>query len=750
MLKRKIRLGICIVLVAISFTNAQDEVLKWNETGLQTVKTAAASPPKVSRDMAIMHVAVYDALNSIDRLCTPIYIPWQPLAGPTNRVVTVAAASHRVLSAFYPAQQVQLDTALNDTLNSVAPGIAVDNAIALGTAVADAVMLLRSTDGWNATSSYVYDPNTPGKWRPTPPGYLPPLLPQWGDLVPFGISDSDDYMLAPPPALDSVEYADALNEVKEIGELNSVTRTADQSEIAEFWSDNPGLTASPPGKWNLISQTIAEQMNANMLHNARTFALVNLSLADAAIVSWRAKYIFDLWRPITAIRYADTDGNPDTTADPLWTPFVTTPPFPESGSGHSTFSGATATSLSLIYGTDDIPFTIPAGFGTMPGVFRSYDGFWEAAEEAGMSRIYGGIHYMFSNTQALISGAGISTEIYGSFCLAAPFTFAAGDGTPGNPYQITDLAGLQAMNVDLTASYILMNDIDLEGIVFTDAVIAPFENNPAIDVDWGNPFSGSFDGNGNVISNLTIEKTNTDLVSMFGFVASGAVIKNFGLENVNITVDNGDYVAGIAGWSIGTIENCYVTGSISGYERVGGIVGGLTSNGIIRNCYAQVQVTATNQIAGGIAGIVLMNGTIEDSYSSSTVTGALSGGLVGQNLDSSQAIESFFNTDLTATSALGDGKTTAQLQDHQTFADADWDFVTAWKQINGQFPILQWEFVELSADINNDDIVNMLDFAILSSQWLMEGPSLTADINSDDIVNSDDLLIMAEQWLVIN
>ncbi len=743
---------ICVVLVAISFTNAQDEVLKWNEIALQTVKSEATSPPKVSRDLAIMHVAAYDALNSIDRLCTPIYIPWQPLAGPTNRVVTVAAASHRVLSVFYPSQQAQLDAALEDTLNSVAPGAAVDNAMALGIAVADAVMLLRSTDGWDASSSYVYDPNTPGKWRPTPPGYSPPLLPHWGDVTPFGVLNPNDFVLAPPPALDSAEYAAAVNEVKEIGALNSATRTADETEIVVFWSDSPGQTASPVGKWHIISQVIAEQMNTNMLQNARTFALLGLSTADAGIVSWRAKYLYDLWRPITAIRLADTDGNPGTIADPLWEPIWPTPPFPECSSGHSSFSGAGAGVLSLIYGTNDIPFTIAAGFDMLPGVLRSYNGFWEAAEEAGMSRIYGGIHFSFSNTGGLDGGAGISAEIYNNFALAAPFTFTAGDGTPGNPYQITDIAGLQAMNINLTASYILMNDIDMEGIVFTDAVIAPYVNNPAIDVGWGNPFSGSFDGNGKVISNLTIQKTNTDLVSMFGLVATGAVIKDFGLKNVNINVDNGDYVAGIAGWCSGTIENCYVTGSISGYDRVGGIAGGLLLEGVIRNCYAQVQITAANQIAGGITSFVsITTGIIEDCYASGTVSGLFSGGLVGKNQAYPGAItESFFNTDFIASSALGVGKTTAQLKDHQTFADAGWDFVTAWKQMNGQYPVLQWEFVELSADINNDDIVNMLDFAILSSQWMMEGESLTADINSDDIVNSGDLIIMAEQWLVSN
>jgi hypothetical protein len=746
-------LAIIAFVVIVSFNSsadAQDEVIKWNEAALETLKTAATDPVNVSRDLAIVHIAVFDSLNSIDRLYTPIHIPWQPLAGPTNRVVTVAAAAHRVLTTFYPSQETELDAILADTLSSVAAGEAVDNAIALGTSVADDIMLWRSTDGWDATSSYVPDPNTPGKWRPTPPAYAPPLAPHWGDVLPFAMPDPNDFMPPAPPALDSQEYADAVNEVMQIGEKDSAYRTADQDEIAEFWNDFPGLTAAPAGKWNIISQVVAEQMNTNMLQNARIFAMLNIAAADAGIESWRAKYEYDLWRPITAIREADTDGNPSTTAAPSWEPQWPTPNFPECTSGHSTFSGASANVLTLIYDANDISFSTHAGFDVLPGVLRSYNSLWEAAEEAGMSRLYGGIHFMFGNLYGLDCGAEIGVEVYENFCLASTANFAGGDGSVSDPYQITDLSGLQAINNDLTANYILMNDIDLDGIVFTDAVVAPLPNTPAVSGSWANPFSGTFDGNGKVISNLAIQKTNTDVVSMFGDVAAGALVKNLGLENVDIAVDNGSFIAAIASGCGGTVENCYATGSISGYRKVGGIVAEIYGDGLVKNCYVDMQLTATNEIVGGIAADTLDNAVIENCYASVTLTGTISGAVAGRADGNAQAIESFYNSDLAASTALGEGKTTSQLQNPQTFINADWNFVSDWKQINGQYPVLMWEYVVITADINSDGIVNILDFTILASQWLVNDQNQVADINNDETVDHDDLMIMAEQWLVSN
>ena len=196
----------------------------------------------------------------------------------------------------------------------------------------------------------------PGNWRPTPPGFLPPVHPNWPQVTPFALASGAQFRPAGPPALTSAEYTRNFNEVKALGALNSAVRTADETKIARFWLDGPG-TATPPGHWNRIAQDVARAKGTTLAQNARLFALLNLAGADAGIACWDAKYVYDFWRQITAIREADTDGNPDTVADPNWTPLVTTPNHPSYPSGHATFSGAAATVLAAFFGTDDVAFT---------------------------------------------------------------------------------------------------------------------------------------------------------------------------------------------------------------------------------------------------------------------------------------------------------------------------------------------------------------------------------------------------------
>jgi hypothetical protein len=192
------------------------------------------------------------------------------------------------------------------------------------------------------------------------------VAPHWGTVRPFGIPRAEDFRPGLPPALTAPEYAAGLNEVKRLGSADSTERTPDQTQIAEFWSDYPGATASPVGKWNLIAQTLGVQQGNTLAENARMFALLNMSLADAGIVCWDTKYTHGLWRPIDAIRLADTDGNPATLADPDWTPLLPTPAFPEYCQDTAP-SARPAEILPLFFGTDDIA-EIEAGFGVLPGV----------------------------------------------------------------------------------------------------------------------------------------------------------------------------------------------------------------------------------------------------------------------------------------------------------------------------------------------------------------------------------------------
>ena len=217
-----------------------------------------------------------------------------------------------------------------------------------------------------------------------------------------------------PPALNSARYAVDLNQVQQLGATNSTVRTPEQTQIARFWSDF-SYTATPPGHWNGIASVIAESRGLSLLETARLFALLNITMADAGILCWDAKYTYDFWRPVTAIRAADTDGNPDTTPDPGWNSLLPAPPFPEYTSGHSTFSKAAAVILARFFGTDAIAFSISSD--ALPTVTRSYSSLSAAADECGISRIYGGIHFYFSNRDAKTAGSALAEYVLGNFLL---------------------------------------------------------------------------------------------------------------------------------------------------------------------------------------------------------------------------------------------------------------------------------------------------------------------------------------------
>jgi membrane-associated phospholipid phosphatase len=247
-------------------------------------------------------------------------------------------------------------------------------------------------------------------WQPTVSfgGVVrPALLPGWGNVTPFGVASVAALLPPAPPALASQDYALEVNFTKDLGGTTSTARTAEQTQIARFWGYGPG-TSTPPGHWNEIGLVVAEQERLDLVDSARLFALLNIALADAAIVCWRSKYDQGLWRPITAIQL-DGDGNDETTADPTWTPLLPTPPFPEYTSGHSTFSGAAAAVLAEFFADDEIAFTV--GSDDLPGVQRSYASFSDAAWESGISRIYGGIHWLSANVRGLECGAHIGLEV---------------------------------------------------------------------------------------------------------------------------------------------------------------------------------------------------------------------------------------------------------------------------------------------------------------------------------------------------
>ena len=371
-----------------------DLVTEWNNAALDAIRAGNTAPPIASRGLAILHAAIYDAVNGITRTHEQYLVP-SAVPASASRPAAASAAAHQALVNLFPARASSFD-ALHAAILATIPNHPQKTAgIVWGEFVASQILAARVNDGSNAI---VQPPggSGPGVWIPTPPAFLPYLLPQWGFVVPFAMSTSSQFRPPGPPSLDSQQYATDYEEVKELGAAVGSTRTEDQTEIALFWADGAG-TETPPGHWNSIAQIIAATRGTTLEENARLFGLLNIAMADAAICAWDAKYTFNFWRPVTAIAFADPQLH--------WMSFIVTPPFPDYTSGHSTFSAAAATVLPLFFGTEDLPFTTGSDF--LPGVFRSFSTCQDAAEEAALSRIYGGIHFRSASADGLQAGSSI-------------------------------------------------------------------------------------------------------------------------------------------------------------------------------------------------------------------------------------------------------------------------------------------------------------------------------------------------------
>jgi hypothetical protein len=392
-----------------------DAVLVWNQYLLSAIRQDASDPLVASRGMAMVQAAVLDAVNALEG--TPAHYVKLTAAPDASADAAVAAAAHTVLSYLYPAQQAVFDSELAASLGQVPDGAGKTNGISLGQAAGNAIIALRARDGFDTFAPYT--PGTgPGTWQPTPPMYAEALDPQWANLQPFAMTSPSQFLPPGPPALASRQWADAFNEVESLGSATSTTRTADQTQIARFWADGAG-SYTPPGHWNQIAAQLAQQQDDSLAEDARLFAELDVTMADAAIVAWNAKYQYATWRPITAIRDAASAGNPNVQADPTWQPLLVTPNFPEYVSGHSTFSGAAATILDAFFG-NSVGFSTTAA--TLPGVTRSFTSFDQAAAEAGQSRIYAGIHFQFSNQDGQAAGRALAQYVLQTFDVAKDTT----------------------------------------------------------------------------------------------------------------------------------------------------------------------------------------------------------------------------------------------------------------------------------------------------------------------------------------
>ena len=379
-------------------------VIDWNDYADLAIETAAQSPPRRARAFAIVAVAVHDALNGVEQRFTRYASTADD--GAASPEAAAAQAAHDALVALFPAQQADLDAKLASSLAA----LRVDKrekrrGIALGRAAASAVLAAREDDG--SATIVTYTPTlVPGSWRPTPDAFLPALEPNWGNVVPFGLASGSQFRAPAPYALDSAEYAADVNEIQSVGSATSTTRTADETSYALFWYE-PSANG-----WNRLARAALALEPKNIYTTGRLFALMNAALNDGYIASFNDKYFYNFWRPITAIREANSDGNPATVQDETWTPLRPTPPMSDHTSGHAVVGAAAAVALEEVFGDDvGAPITMTSRTATPAGTTRSWDTFAQAVAENADSRVKVGIHFRKACDDGLAQGSAIGEYI---------------------------------------------------------------------------------------------------------------------------------------------------------------------------------------------------------------------------------------------------------------------------------------------------------------------------------------------------
>ena len=378
-----------LVLLAPSTLHAEDVVTHWNKVMLTTIAAGGTDPITSTRTTAIVQAAVFDSVNGIERKYNPIHTN-VPAPNGASAAAAIIESAYATLVALYPDQQHDLKAELKASLRQVQGS---SEAIRLGREYGDLVaadiLNWRGGDGFDLQLPPYLGGTNIGQWRPTPPDFRPGALPQVATMLPWSIVSPDQFRPAGPPSLTSDKYAADFNEVKTMGSATDSPRTADQTLLAIFWAGNT------PAYWNRIANSvITSHPRMTLISEARVFALLNITMADAAVACWDAKYQYQFWRPITAITMADLDGNPATDVDPSWTPLLGgTPAHPEYVSGHSTISAAAARVLAVFFG-DKTAFLIDSE--RVPGVWRAFPSFSRAVLEVNDARVFAGIHFRTS------------------------------------------------------------------------------------------------------------------------------------------------------------------------------------------------------------------------------------------------------------------------------------------------------------------------------------------------------------------
>jgi len=398
--------GALVAMLLAPPVSRADAVTDWNEIMLTTFgsQTPPVNPFAAGRFAAITQLAVFEAVNTIEGDYKPYLSTLTAIAGASPEAAAVAAA-HDVLVHYFPANTAQLDAARDASLAAILDGPAKEDGVAVGAAAAAALIDLRSSDGSSPARFHVPASSDPGVWQLTPgcPA-AGGILFHWQDVTPFGVQTSDQFRSPPPPLLTSARYAADFNEVKAVGGQNSTRRPQGRADVAQFYN-----LVLAVGVWNPAARQIAIARGSSLATNARTFALLNMAISDALVTVMETKYHRPVWRPETAIRAGDSDGNRWTSGDPAFVPFIVAPCFPSYGSAHASASYAGRAVLEKIYGagTHFIELSTPA----LPNVALQYTRLEQITDDIDDARVYGGIHFRFDQEAGACQGTQVGKYI---------------------------------------------------------------------------------------------------------------------------------------------------------------------------------------------------------------------------------------------------------------------------------------------------------------------------------------------------
>jgi membrane-associated phospholipid phosphatase len=397
---------------AVSTTASAEAVVEWNQALEAIVRTPGTQPATIhsTRSFAILHAAMFDAVNSIARRFRPYLVSLPAVSQQASQLGAADQAAHDVLVFLYPQFQAALDAELAQDLEQIPDGPEKAEGIDAGRTVAAEILAARANDGSTVMPPPYVAGTLPGDYQLTPPNFAAADFTQWPQVALFALKRADDFRPPPPPVLTSEEYTEVFTEVRSLGFIKSATRTADQTQIGLFWN------GSIQNFWNEIAQAAAIGRRLDLVRSAHLFALLDITLADTAIAFFEGKYFYNVWRPVTAVRAAGSDGNPDTMPDPSWLPLTTkTAPDPSYPGAHSAISAAAAEVLKLELGER---FTFDVTSESLPGVSRHFTSFDEAAREAGLSRIYAGQHFRSDHVAGRQLGRQVARSIVRSILLA--------------------------------------------------------------------------------------------------------------------------------------------------------------------------------------------------------------------------------------------------------------------------------------------------------------------------------------------